>query len=68
VLSRGDDVVPIPGTRHVDYLRENVGAAGVELSAEQLAGLDGIAARVAGNRSVRPENLGTEAPLAGAHE
>jgi aryl-alcohol dehydrogenase-like predicted oxidoreductase len=66
VLSRGDDVVPIPGTRHVEYLRENVGAAGVELSAEQLAGLDGIAARVAGNRSVRPENLGIEAPLAGA--
>jgi aryl-alcohol dehydrogenase-like predicted oxidoreductase len=66
VLSRGEDVVPIPGTRHVDYLRENVGAAGVELSADQLAGLDSIAAQVAGNRSIRPENLGTEAPLAGA--
>ncbi|MET0901305.1 MAG: aldo/keto reductase [Mycobacterium sp.] len=66
VLSRGDDVVPIPGTRHVEYLRENVGAVGVELNAEQTAQLDGIAAQVVGDRSIRPENLGTEAPLVGA--
>ena len=63
VLSRGQDVVPIPGTRHVDYLRENVGALGVELTAEQLGRLDAIAEQVAGHRSIRPENLGTEAPL-----
>jgi aryl-alcohol dehydrogenase-like predicted oxidoreductase len=64
VLSRGDDVVPIPGTRHVGYLRENVGAVGIALTGEQLGRLDGIAAQVAGRRSLRPENLGTEAPLA----
>jgi aryl-alcohol dehydrogenase-like predicted oxidoreductase len=63
VLSRGADVVPIPGTRHVQYLRENVGAVGVHLSAEQLSRLERIAAGVAGHRSIRPENLGTEAPL-----
>jgi aryl-alcohol dehydrogenase-like predicted oxidoreductase len=66
VLSRGDDVVPIPGTRHVEYLRENVGATSVALTDEQLSQLGGIAAQVAGHRSIRPENLGTEAPLVAA--
>jgi aryl-alcohol dehydrogenase-like predicted oxidoreductase len=40
VLSRGDDVVPIPGTKHVKYLEENVVATRVELSAAELARLD----------------------------
>ena len=34
---QGDDVVPIPGTKRVAYLEENVGAADVELSADDLA-------------------------------
>jgi aryl-alcohol dehydrogenase-like predicted oxidoreductase len=42
VLSRGDDVVPIPGTKRVAYLEENVGAADVTLSADDLAQLEGI--------------------------
>jgi aryl-alcohol dehydrogenase-like predicted oxidoreductase len=29
VMARGDDVVPIPGTKHVKYLEENAGAADV---------------------------------------
>ncbi|MDG4667603.1 aldo/keto reductase [Mycobacterium sp. 236(2023)] len=62
VLSRGEDVVPIPGTRHVEYLLENLGAAGVQLSQEQIERLEEIAGQVAGHRSIRPENLGTEAP------
>lgn len=66
VLSRGQDVVPIPGTRHVEYLRENVGATGVQLTDAQVATLESIAAQVAGHRSIRPENLGTEAPPATA--
>jgi aryl-alcohol dehydrogenase-like predicted oxidoreductase len=37
VLAQGDDVVPIPGTKRVRYLEENVGAAAVELSAADLA-------------------------------
>ena len=64
VISRGDDVAPTPGTRHVEYLRENVGAASIELGEAHLERLDRIAARVAGHRSIRPENLGTEVPLA----
>ena len=40
VLSRGEDVVPIPGTKHVRYLEQNVGATEVELTAEDLSTLD----------------------------
>jgi aryl-alcohol dehydrogenase-like predicted oxidoreductase len=63
VLSRGNDVVPIPGTRHVEYLEENAGAFDVDLDAEFLARLETIAERVVGERALRPENIGTEAPL-----
>ncbi|WP_166904395.1 aldo/keto reductase [Mycobacterium sp. DL440] len=64
VLSRGQDVVPIPGTRHLEYLRENVGALPVTLGDEQLSRLEAIADQVAGHRSIRPEHLGVEAPVA----
>ena len=43
VLSRGQDVVPIPGTKRRSYLEENVGAVAVELTADDLARLDAIA-------------------------
>ena len=36
VLGQGDDIVPIPGTKRVPYLEENVGAFDVELSADDL--------------------------------
>ena len=40
VLHRGADVVPIPGTRRRRYLEENVAAAEIQLSDEDLARLD----------------------------
>lgn len=40
VLARGEDVVPIPGTKRVRYLEENVGAVDVELSDGDLARLE----------------------------
>jgi aryl-alcohol dehydrogenase-like predicted oxidoreductase len=43
VLSRGEDVVPIPGTKRRSYLEENVGAVAVELTDDDLARLDQIA-------------------------
>jgi aryl-alcohol dehydrogenase-like predicted oxidoreductase len=43
VLAQGEDVVPIPGTKRRSYLEENVGAVGVQLSAEDLARLAQIA-------------------------
>ncbi|MFW0785316.1 aldo/keto reductase [Gordonia sp. CPCC 206044] len=66
VLARGNDVVPIPGTRHIEFLRENVAAVDVVLDETHLARLDTIAHKVSGHRSIRPEHLGVEAPLAGA--
>ncbi len=40
VLSRGPDVVPIPGTKRRAYLEDNAGAGAVELTADDLAQLD----------------------------
>jgi len=37
VLTQGDDIVPIPGTKRVAYLEENVAAADIVLSEDQLA-------------------------------
>jgi aryl-alcohol dehydrogenase-like predicted oxidoreductase len=42
VLAQGDDVVPIPGTKHVKYLDQNIGALEVELSDADLQRLDAI--------------------------
>ena len=42
VLAQGDDIVPIPGTKRVARIEENAGAAGVELSKEQLERLTAI--------------------------
>jgi aryl-alcohol dehydrogenase-like predicted oxidoreductase len=39
VLSRGDDIVPIPGTKRRAYLEENAAALEVELTAAELAEL-----------------------------
>lgn len=46
VLAQGDQVVPIPGTKTPKYLLDNVGAATVRLSADDLAELDSLPAAV----------------------
>jgi aryl-alcohol dehydrogenase-like predicted oxidoreductase len=45
VLAQGEDIVPIPGTKRTKYLEENVGAADVQLSNDDLAALDALAPR-----------------------
>ncbi|TYZ14532.1 aldo/keto reductase [Hymenobacter lutimineralis] len=50
VLAQGTDVAPIPGTKRVKYLEENVGALGVSLTAEELQRLDELAPQAAGLR------------------
>ncbi len=42
LLAQGDDIAPIPGTKRVAYLEENVAADVIVLSAEQLAALDAV--------------------------
>jgi aryl-alcohol dehydrogenase-like predicted oxidoreductase len=40
LLAQGDDIVPIPGTKRRKYLEENAGAAGVTLTADDLASIE----------------------------
>jgi aryl-alcohol dehydrogenase-like predicted oxidoreductase len=40
VLAQGDDIVPIPGTKRVKYLEDNLGAVNVSLAPEELAEID----------------------------
>ena len=42
LLTKGDDIAPIPGTKRVTRLEENVGADAVELTAEQVTKLDNL--------------------------
>ncbi len=42
VLARGDDIVPIPGTKRVKYLDDNLGAVHLHLTADDLAEIDAI--------------------------
>jgi aryl-alcohol dehydrogenase-like predicted oxidoreductase len=52
LLHKGPDIVPIPGTKRRRYLEENVGAADVALSAEEVVTLDAALApeKVSGPR------------------
>jgi aryl-alcohol dehydrogenase-like predicted oxidoreductase len=43
VLAKGEDVVPIPGTRRIAYLEENVAAVDIELTADEIALIDAAA-------------------------
>ncbi|WP_303311717.1 aldo/keto reductase [Hymenobacter sp. BT730] len=43
VLAQGNDIVPIPGTKRVEYLEENVGALDVQLTPEDLQAINAIA-------------------------
>jgi aryl-alcohol dehydrogenase-like predicted oxidoreductase len=46
VLAQGEQVVPIPGTKRMAYLEENLGAAELELTQDDLAELDELPAAV----------------------
>jgi aryl-alcohol dehydrogenase-like predicted oxidoreductase len=50
VMARGDDVVPIPGTKRRTYLEENAAATEIELTADDLARIDAELPEPAGER------------------
>ncbi|MEJ2854562.1 MULTISPECIES: aldo/keto reductase [unclassified Saccharothrix] len=50
VHHRGGNVVPIPGTKRVKYLEENVAAASIELSADDLKAIEDATPPAAGER------------------
>jgi aryl-alcohol dehydrogenase-like predicted oxidoreductase len=43
VLAQGEDIVPIPGTKRRSYLEENAAASDIELTSQDLAGLNELA-------------------------
>ncbi|MDX2222509.1 MAG: aldo/keto reductase [Rhodospirillaceae bacterium] len=55
VLAQGPDIVPIPGTRRVARLEENLGALNVRLSAANLAELEKICPKDAASGPRMPE-------------
>jgi len=43
VLFQGDDIVPIPGSKSIGHLEENIAATDIELTAADLAQIDEVA-------------------------
>ena len=50
VLARGEDIVPIPGTKRREYLEENIAATDLELSDDDLARIDAELPEASGDR------------------
>ncbi|MBN2254551.1 MAG: aldo/keto reductase [Deltaproteobacteria bacterium] len=40
LLSKGDDIIPIPGTRHFPYLRDNIDAVDVALTGDEIEAIE----------------------------
>ncbi|BDG07908.1 aldo/keto reductase [Anaeromyxobacter paludicola] len=57
VLARGDDVVPIPGTTTRKHLEENVAAAALRLTPDELRRIDEVAPRGAAAGPRYPEQM-----------
>ena len=57
VMAQGEHIFPIPGTKRIKYLEENVGAVDVKLSADELAEIDAIAPKGAAAGLRYPENM-----------
>jgi aryl-alcohol dehydrogenase-like predicted oxidoreductase len=45
VLAKGDDIIPIPGTKRRKYLEENAGAVDVDLNAEEVKNIERLVDR-----------------------
>lgn len=45
LLSRGEDIIPIPGTKRIEYLEENLGALQIDLEKDDLALIEQTAPR-----------------------
>jgi aryl-alcohol dehydrogenase-like predicted oxidoreductase len=57
ILARKPWIVPIPGTTKLHRLEENIGAAAVELTPDDLHGIDGAAAQIDVQGARYPEHL-----------
>jgi aryl-alcohol dehydrogenase-like predicted oxidoreductase len=50
LLHKGEDIIPIPGTTRIENLLENIKAADIKLSGEDLSNIDSIMKVIAGTR------------------
>lgn len=57
VMAQGDDIVPIPGTKHRKYLEQNMAALEVHLSEPELKEIEAIAPKGVAAGTRYPENL-----------
>ena len=56
LLAQGEDIVPIPGTKHRKYLEENIGAVNVELTETEQKEIEAIAPKGVASGLRYPEN------------
>jgi aryl-alcohol dehydrogenase-like predicted oxidoreductase len=57
VLARGEQIVPIPGTKRRKYLQENIGALDIDLTSNDLERIDEVASKDAFAGSRYPEAM-----------
>jgi aryl-alcohol dehydrogenase-like predicted oxidoreductase len=57
LMARGDDIVPIPGTKHERHLEENAAATTIALTAGDLAAIDQVAPKGAATGSRYPQAM-----------
>lgn len=62
LITQGEDVVPIPGTRSVEHLHDNAEAASIVLSTHEAAGLGDLISGFSGDRYANPHTFG-DSPL-----
>jgi aryl-alcohol dehydrogenase-like predicted oxidoreductase len=61
LLAQKPWIAPIPGTTKLHRLDENLGAAALELTPEDLAGIDAAAAKITVQGARYPEHLARQA-------
>lgn len=57
VLAQGDHIFPIPGTKRIKYLEENIGALDVQLTKEDLKEINDVFPKNAASGMRYPENM-----------
>jgi aryl-alcohol dehydrogenase-like predicted oxidoreductase len=57
VMAQGDHIFPIPGTKRIKYLEENVGSLNLQLSPEELKAIDAVFPKGIASGPRYPENM-----------
>lgn len=57
VLAQGENIFPIPGTKHIKYLDENIGALDIQISKKEMEEINAIAPKGAAAGMRYPETM-----------